>query len=37
MASLRQDEYGTAVEPEKTQIEWAKAVAQARHNLSRIM
>ncbi len=37
MASLRRDECGVVVEAEKTQIEWAKAVAQARYNLSRIM
>jgi len=37
MASLRRDEYSTAVEDGKIEIEWAKAVAQARINESRIV
>ena len=37
MASLRREECDTAVEAERMEMEWAKAVAQARSNLSRIM
>ncbi len=37
MASLRRDEWGTAVDTEKTEIEWAKAAAQARVYQSKIV
>jgi len=37
MASLRQDEYRTTVYAERTEVELAKAVAQARVFQSKIM
>jgi hypothetical protein len=37
MASLRRDECGAAVDAEKTETEWAKAIAQARVYQSKIV
>jgi hypothetical protein len=37
MASLRRDECGTTVDAEQTEVEWAKAVAQARVYQSKLV
>jgi hypothetical protein len=37
MASLRRDECDAAAEAERTEMEWAKAVAQARNFQSKIV